>query len=516
MRRRKVIFTGVGLIGAFACGARSQSTHDELPELLTSKPAKKVTPLNSSRIVTAAEYLQQLTAPKFKRGHTLPPLSRFGWSLPFETRVEFADRWGYALEWGNYASQQSVAAALADPKSIEARIMALAAAQPKKYQLSVLLSRDLPNTPDTIWLQTERGELVDGKNTWSPEAPKVALVEAARLRAEPLRQIRKIAPVAIVLNGGEYGLTVEGGIAQSANKDPKVLAAKGNRDWFDYLSERKAYQESFITKAVRQATPDRRIYVYYPADSNPHRDRYWAWKEWCYDYKYMRKITDYPSSSTYFKEFNTGWTGNMDLLSQVLNSIGQQIKFGNPLSYNWVCSGWERGDNPQLFGEIDRYLGFLKCYYTAGAIGGIAGYFSNPKGGFDATFPADRPPNWLQQMIALARVHGLFTHLEGYLRQGDLLPGPAQHIWSKDTPAYEFPTADPNTRVLARKHRQKSAWLVTAWAAAGDPRKVKATLPQLGEVELLARPIGSVYTVELVANKPKYRWVDRNSQSIFS
>jgi hypothetical protein len=515
MKRRKVIFASAGLLGTLACGAHSKSSDDELPELLTSKPAK-ITPLDPSQIVTPAEYLQKLTAPKFKRGHTLPMLARFGWTLPFEARVEFADRWGYALEWGNYASSQGVATALADAKSVEAKVMALAAAQPRKYQLCVVLNRELPNTPDTIWLRNERGELVDGKNSWSPEAPKAALQEAARLRAEPLRQIRKIAPIAIVLNGGEYGLTVEGGIAQVATKDPKVLAAKGNRDWFDYLSERKAYQESFIAKAVRQATPDRRLYVYYPADSNPHRNRYWGWKQWCYDYKYMRSITDYPSSSTYFKEFNSGWTGNMDLLTEVLNSVGQQIKFGDPLSYNWVCSGWVRGGNNPVFGEIDRYLGFLKCYYTAGMIGGIAGYFSNPEGGFEATFRTDRPPNWLQQMIALARVHAIFSYLEVYLRQGDLLPGPARHIWSKDTPAYEFPSADPDIRVVARKHRQKSAWLITAWAAAGNSRKVTTTLPQLGEVELLARPSGSVYTVEIVANKPKYRWVDRNSQSIFS
>ncbi len=155
------------------------------------------------------------------------------------------------------------------------------------------------------------------------------------------------------------------------------------------------------------------------------------------------------------------------------------------------------------------YLGFLKCYYTAGMLGGIAGYFRNPEGGFDATFPADRPPNWLQQMIALSRVHGLFSHLEVYLRQGDLLLGPANHIWSKDTPAYEFPSADSDIRVLARKHRQKSAWLIAVWAAAGNSRKVTVTLPQLGSVALLARPSGSVYTAEIVNNQPKFNWVDR-------
>ena len=296
------------------------------------------------------------------------------------------------------------------------------------------------------------------------------------------------------------------------DRDPQVLASRGKRDWFDYISERKAYQESFITKAVRQAVPDRRMYVHYPADSNPHKDRYGGWQQWCFDYKYMRAVSDLPSSSTYFQEYNTGWTGNMDILTEVLNSVGQQIKFGDPLSYNWVCSGWMRDNKNPVFGEIDRYLGFLKCYYTAGMIGGIAGYFDLPaNGGFEGTFPADKPPNWLLQMTALARVHAQFSHLEHYLRQGDLLPGPDRHRWSKDTPAYEFPTEDGDVRVLARKDKRKSAWLITAWAAAGSPRKVTVTLPQLGRFQVLARPSGSIYTAEIVNSKPKFNWIDRQA-----
>ena len=56
-------------------------------------------------------------------------------------------------------------------------------------------------------------------------------------------------------------------------------------------------------------------------------------------------------------------------------------------------------------------------------------------------------------MVALARVHALFSHLEMFLRQGDLLPGPNHHRFSKDLPAYEFPSGDPNVRVVARKLR---------------------------------------------------------------
>jgi hypothetical protein len=508
MQRRKVILASVGFVGAIACG-RQQDRLILSSSTQLSGELENIAIASAAQVINPAQYLKQLKPPKFKRGHTLPPLTRFGWTLPFDVRVELADRWGYTLEWGPYASSESVAQAIANPQSDESKIIALAATQPDKYQLSVILNRSLPDAPNGIWLRNDRGELIDGRKIWSPEAPVAALKAAAKLRAEPLQQIRKKAPIAVVLNGGEYGLGVVGAIEKFGTQDPQVLAAKGSRDWFDYISKQKAYQESFIAKAVRQAVPDRRMYVYYPADSNPHRGRYGGWNQWCYDYKYMRAISDRPSSSTYFKEFNSGWTGDMDMLTEVLNSIGQQIKFGDPLSYNWVCSGWVHDGKNPVFGELKRYMGFLKCYYTAGMVGGIAGYFDLPNKGFGATFATDRPPHWLQQMTALARVHGLFSHLEHYLRQGDLLPGPIKHRWSKDTPAYEFPTEDADVRVVARKERRKPAWLITAWAAAGDMRPVTVTLPQLGQVALLARPTGSVYTAKLVANKPKFNWIDR-------
>jgi hypothetical protein len=504
MQRRKVIFAGIGLVGAIAINDRRSSERFTKPIL-----AESVAPLsmNTAQKIDPSEYLKRLPAPKFRSGHTLPLLTRFGWTLPFETRVQLAARWGYALEWGSYASPAGVATALSNPQSDEAKIVKLAASQPNRYKLAVILNRDLPNTPEGIWLHNDRGELADKRQIWSPEASVSALKEAARIRAEPLAQIRKKAPIAVVLNGGEYGLGVLGGIQRFCEGDPKVMAAKGNRDWFEYISERKAYQESFIAKAVRQAVPDRQMYVYYPADSNPHRGRYGDWNQWCFDYKYMRSISDRPSSSTYFKEFNTGWTGNMDILTEVLNSVGQQIKFGDPISYNWVSSGWMRGKDP-VFGEIDRYIGFLKCYYMAGNIGSVAGYFDLPPGGFAVPVDPDRPPNWLLQMVALSRVHGLFSYLEDYLRAGELLPGPLKHIWSKDTPAYEFPTQDPDVRVLVRKHRRKSSWSIVAWAAGGNSRQATVDIPQLGRAEVLARPTGSVYTAKLVANRAKLTWVD--------
>jgi len=96
-------------------------------------------------------------------------------------------------------------------------------------------------------------------------------------------------------------------------------------------------------------------------------------------------------------------------------------------------------------------------------------------------------------MMVLGHAHALFSHLEESLRQVGLLPGPDRHRWSRNLPAYEFPTGDPDLRVLARKHRKRREWLVTAWAAGGQDRDATASIPGLGTVTLRGRACGSVY-----------------------
>ena len=63
--------------------------------VLTSSPA---------HAKTALEHLQAEPRPVFKEGHTLLPLSRWGWSLPVETSLELCEHWGYGLEFGSYAT----------------------------------------------------------------------------------------------------------------------------------------------------------------------------------------------------------------------------------------------------------------------------------------------------------------------------------------------------------------------------------------------------------------------------
>ncbi|MEE8451083.1 MAG: hypothetical protein V3R99_04180 [Thermoguttaceae bacterium] len=89
--------------------------------------------------------------------------------------------------------------------------------------------------------------------------------------------------------------------------------------------------------------------------------------------------------------------------------------------------------------------------------------------------------------VEFARNWGYTLELGGYVTE--------KHIWSKQQPAYEFPTGDADVRVLVRKRRDRAAWLVAAWAAGGAARDVNVTIPEAGEITLKARPGGSVYVV---------------------
>jgi len=469
-----------------------------------------------ARAKTALEMLQESPKPQFRAGHTLLPLTRWGWTMPFEVRVELAEHWGYALEFGADATMRSVEQ-LDNPESIPAKICALAASDPKRYPLCVLTARPffdkqfLASLPEEAWCHDAQGTLIEApRKVLSPEAPDEVFRRAGAIVAEPLVKIRQRAPIAMVLNGGEYALGVIGFCGPAWEKDPKVVRAKGDQTWFDYISSRKARQELLISEAVRAAVPDRKLYIYYHTSGCPHRNRNNDWGRWAWDYAAMKPISDLPNISVYYMQFNSGWTGGNDMLTQSLNAIGRDIAFGEPLSYNWLCSGWVQENlGDKAFSDAEHYMGYLKCYYTAGMIGGVAGYFSYPKGGF-AVDLGDAMPSWLEQMIVLAHAQALFSHQEDLIREGDLLPGPEKHRWSKDQPAYEILTGDPDVRVVARRHRRRPEWLLTAWAAGGPQREVAVTLPELGAVELLARPCGTVYRASLDAGKPKLEMVDRN------
>ncbi|MEI6715903.1 MAG: cadherin-like beta sandwich domain-containing protein [Verrucomicrobiota bacterium] len=509
---------------------------------LSIDPLNAASQTSEPETINPAEWLAAQKKPSFRDGYTLPRLTRFGWTLPESARVELAKNWGYALEFGGYVDENTIAK-LANPNSTESRMVALAKSDPQRYPLSVICSRRMPEqeAPDSAWCHDEDGKLLlgDGKSmdgtpwsgdntpVFSPEAPDSVWLLAGSYRATPLQslqaQLGANAPISIVLNGGEYGLGVPGWASGVWAKDPKVLdAAKplgwtGKRPtlaaWAKYGSTKKAHSEKLIADKVREVTPNRSLYVYYTAGGRTLRNKDWSIDSWGPIWEDMRGVSDLPSNEVYYKSpgSNHQLTGRLNLLTCALNAVGAEIPTGNTLSYNWISGGWVRGNEEYYVCDMERWTGFLKCYYTAGMIGANVGYYEYPEAqtlqvnggtvnisaGFGARFPADQPPVWLRQMVASSHVHALFSQVEDLVRNGDLLPGPMKHSISTSDPAYEFPTGDETARVLVRKHRTSPSWLVTAWVSAGEDRDVVVNVPELGRLTLGARSCGSVYKATL-------------------
>jgi hypothetical protein len=518
-----IVLTTTALLFAAGCQAAP----------VPSAPTGKVSP---------DQYLKSIPHPVFKSGHTLPRLTRFAYYLPFDTKVALTEDWGYALEFGSYAEDgwNTADSILNNPKSDEARTLALTKSDPQKYPLSVLLNHSVPKEiPREAWIQDAEGHFLDGTaqwsvdtatakqgTFWSPEAPDSIFQQMAELRLAPIRKILERAPIDMVLNGGEYGLSVGGAIGRALHKDPRSEKRRVDRSWFEYISQAKARQEMNITKAVRETIPGRSLYIWYANGANPHANRYGTWDDWAWDFKDMQSVADLPSNSLYYKEYNSGWTGDADILTQALNSRGIEISYGWPLGYQWVSAGWKRGEEGDKgFGDIARYTGFLKCLYTAGTVGANAGYYGDPHkeglNGPDASgnpfaapfagkFDPNDPPHWIRQMTALGQVHALYSYLEPFLREGYLLPGPNRHKWTKDDPAYEFPTGDATARVLARRMKNEPEFIITAWAADGTDRDVKVSIPELGEVTVKARACGSTYHAVIKDGQPVLTLLDED------
>ncbi len=501
-----------------------------------------LTAYNKERgMTTPIAYLQAQPKPYFKSGNKLPPLTRYGWVMPFELNKEFADNWGYALPSGGYLSSQRLKQ-LSNPESDLAKTIACMKANPGKYKLEVTCDRfDPPNPPADLWTRDLDGKLLNaqaksldgtewhpGMNTViSPEVSDQYWIDAGAGRANPIAEIRKLVPVSIVLNGGEWGLGVWGFAGSVWMQDPKIkkaideYKAKG-LSRIEYLDDKTGNVQKLIANEVKKAVPDRDLYIYYTSGGSGHKDRYWGWADWGPSYKPMRGVSDQPSIECYLHSMNTGFDGNQDLLSMSLNAIGQQLAMGDTLSYNWFWA--KRYDT-----SMRQYRGLLKCHYIMGTLGGNAGTYNQPD--FNASFKLNTVPDWMMQQMALGHVHALFSHLEDYIRNGDLVDeGKYKHIWSVEQPAYELlpkelektviakgkvnvlPMGRP-FRVVARKHRNKTEWLVEAWTAdtkGGEDKQYDATvnIPGAGEITLNARVGGSSYLVSLVDGKPVAKLLD--------
>lgn len=477
-------------------------------------------------LIMPLNWLRAQRTPESAPGNTLPPLSRWGWAMSYEVAKELADRWGYGVEFAGYVSEAVADKALADPDSRNGKCLALVVGDPQKYKLAVLVDRAFPNEmSNEAFARDAQGNFIPyrfGAKCLSPEAPQDFVDEAGRLHAIGLAKLRQRCPISIILNGGEFGLNVLGFNQKVFEQDPRIVAAKGDQTWYEYLSRNKGREQKTIADACRTACPRHDIYIHYPSGGDTHRnapeDKFI--QKWGWDFKYMRQGTDVASNSLYYK---SGWIGTNDMLTRVLAATGYEIKYGMKNSYDWVCGGyfqaadatsppvWDASQpvDPLAMGNADLrlYEGFLKCLYTKGMIGAVV-YYGYSNAALDSAFSPDKAPHWLVQIVVLSRMHALFSHHEAFLRQGDLRPGPDMHAQVSDQPAYEFPTGSPNLRVLARKMRSEAKWLITAWASDGVESSATVEISGLGSVTVRGRAVGSVYTATVSNGKPILTQVD--------
>ena len=140
---------------------------------------------------TPAQYMASRTAPSFKSGHTLPPLTRWGWSLSYDTNVELANRWGYALEFGDVDTNS--VNALNNPNSTQSKMISLVQSNPSQYKLSVMIPRNSGiEIPSTAYTVDANG---NPTKVWSPEAPDSVLSAMATSISNNLQKVTSKAPV---------------------------------------------------------------------------------------------------------------------------------------------------------------------------------------------------------------------------------------------------------------------------------------------------------------------------------
>ena len=458
--------------------------------------------------IAPVDWLRQRTPPQFKPGNTLPRLGQMHCiNPPADLRAELARNWGFAVR-------------LSRPTG-EPELLRLCADNPAVFKPAAMIG-NLANLegsksiswPEGTFLRQADGTLVDGRQIFSPEMPEASwqiVIEEALRQVE--RQLGGLpaAILATIENWTEYGLTVPIEMARHAAQDPKVVAAKGDRSWQEYTSERKAHYERRFAQALREKYSKAlyTAYTYSGFSGKPEGDWAWNWRQ-------IKGTTDLPSPECYYNYFNSGFVGSKDMLTLRLQGRYLEIREGSPFYFGWLCAGYQRdiksyqGDPAQgMYSDLPRWMGYLKMSYLAGMLGGVT------TGEFDCTvkyepFDPSHPPHWLDQMTVLAHAHALFTWIESDLRNSELLPGPKPHAWNQEQPAYEFPTGYKDTRALVRRLDHARVWLIGAWAADGIEREITIKAPDLGDYRIFARSTGTIHRVDQQADKRNVTWLDEN------
>jgi hypothetical protein len=492
---------------------------------------------------TPLDHLQSIARPAFKQGHTLLPLSKSTCGIWGDINIELMKYWGYSALF-NYPD---------GPVAEEVK------ANPGRYPIEVALGNlytiydNFAVLPAEAYLRDASGTFIlnGGRRIPSPAAPDAVVNIVADIVGKQVAFVETTLnqPIKLVQNSGEYGVWLLGDDGPKFyEKDPTVVAAynASGLDWNAYNSREKARHEKLIKDGIiNKLKKGRPIYFAYGEAYGNERGRWFGWRNFIFLWEKFigadgkPAVSDYSSPEMYYNFHNSGWSGingnsmvPWDALTQALKNIGGTIKLGQRNVYPWVSLGWDGGDSGGI-SDNDMFMGMMKSYYTLGALGAASGYFTCDGAPFQA-MRLNQPvgttvPTQIRGLYLLGQTHALFSHLEEYLREGDLLPGVGTHPYTdygqEITPSMEFPaigeTAQqtgtfgpitiPTARVLARKIKNQDRWLISAWANTGVDREVRVTIdPKLGEMKLNARRAGSIYLAEIKNGVISLRLVDED------
>lgn len=127
------------------------------------------------------------------------------------------------------------------------------------------------------------------------------------------------------------------------------------------------------------------------------------------------------------------------------------------------------------------------------------------------TSPSPQVAGW----IDAAHINAFFSHYSDQLLDAELLDGPDNHPYNEPCdpispkPLGAFrPTGDDTAWVLVRKMNNEAKWLVGAFAATDGDREIVVSVPDLGDITLNARTMGSVYLFEQQDGQIVQEWLD--------
>jgi hypothetical protein len=497
---------------------------------------------------TAIDHLTAAVKPAWRDGHGLSPLNRHDWGISTALYKTLASDWRY--NWLLPVDPAWGEAHFSDPGYQEYHLAQEYAAHPGAYRVTALLQNVMANTyaakptgwPDSALLRDAGGAFIDFdtgtavKYKLSPLAPDAVFTAVGTNLGQAFKTIFTTRGITVdaIADQGEWGLGVigwewdAGTNGPNIGRDPRVVAAANadpvaKGDLWRFASIHNARLHRLIKQAFYQAAqlPASVPYISYTDTGfGTERGRWNGWPAWGWYLEDCASWIDVPTVEFYLQGRSWDYqSGGMptDFMTMLLNDAsGRKAVLGRTAGFvPWMSAGWDPAAASPYVTPRDRYTGFLKMVFAAGAKTVFQDDYNqdNRIDRDDAAIGATAPPK-VWGWMAAAHVHALFSHLSSDLLASELVSAGGTHPFTTDDPTSPrpwlgfHPTGDNGAWVMARKVDGASRWILTAFAALGVDRTVAVTIPGLGAVSVRARAAGSVYTATVSSGTPVLTWLD--------